>query len=87
MDTRLSYVCLPIEVHGAEITQGGVPACRGVDPAYTVRPIAGDKAGAHLSTELLIAASAGTGRPDQLGGKAAARNTEPISKTAGNSGQ
>ena len=27
MDTRLSYLRLPLEVYGAEIAQGRVPAC------------------------------------------------------------
>ena len=31
MDTRLGYIGLPLEVHGAEIAQGRVPACRVVE--------------------------------------------------------
>ena len=35
MDTRLSYLRLPLEVHGAEIAQGRVPA-RGIVEALDV---------------------------------------------------
>ncbi len=35
MDTRLGYISLPLEVYGAEIPQGRVPAC-GIVEAFDV---------------------------------------------------